>query len=532
MLPDISLSPSSIRLINEPSQCEKRAWLKAHGANELPPSDFQQLLFVKGADHEARVVDELLQRFPGKVDLGGPGNPVCEEQTAAALEARDGSILFQAGLRTETVIDGTEVTIVGYPDFLLPEGEGWVIGDAKLTSTTLNKPRKDGSQTPKGDKRYIHNQLQLYSWLLREIYGIEASELRIYTGRGTVELVEDDGGSEALELLANVLRLQRLTEEPFEAVGWSKCKAKACTYRDRCWPKAVEEKALGLIPKLNVSQVNKLRDDGLDSYDQVLRDFDERSLAELKSEGGGDDLKQRAWARRLLESAAALESEEAVPRCDDNGDPVPLPAEVSSDANYVMFDLEGDAADAGLPVDIYLWGLQVFGGSPGEYMCAAAPFREDDSGVEEAWWEFLSLARGVFDEHPGIRFVHWAEYEKTWVTRYIDERFGDDEHGTGAEVLASLLDLRPIAEKVVAFPTPSYSLKIIEPYVGFVRQEDDISKGDESMVVYTAAKASSDPEIQEKTLASIAAYNREDLEGTWMVHQWLVNNIAHINRNH
>ena len=521
----ISLSPSSIRLINEPSQCEKRAWLKARGIEGLPPSEFQELLFVKGKDHETKVLDELLKKFPGKTDLGGPDNPACEEQTAAALEARDGSVLYQAGLTVKTVIAGSEVTVVGYPDFLLPEDGGWVIGDAKLTSSTLNKPRKDGSQTPKGDKKYIHSQLQLYSWLLREIYGIEASELRIYTGTGTVELVADDGGQEALETLAKVLHLQGLAGEPFEAVGWSKCKASACSYRDRCWPKAEEEKALGLIPKLNVSQVNKLREDGLTSYDQMLSDYDDRSLAELKTKGGGQDPKQRAWARRHLESAAALESGEFVRRCDDEGVPVPLPGEVFQDANYVMFDLEGDAADAGLPVDIYLWGMQVFGDSPGEFTCAIAPFLEGDKGIEEGWWEFLSLARVILDEHPGIRFVHWAEYERTWVGKYVNERFGDDDHGTGAEVLAALLDLRPIAERVVAFPTPSYSLKVIEPYVGFTRTEDEVSKGDESMVAYTAAKLSGDPKIQEATLASIAAYNREDLEGTWMVHRWLVENL-------
>jgi predicted RecB family nuclease len=124
-------------------------------------------------------------------------------------------------------------------------------------------------------------------------------------------------------------------------------------------------------------------------------------------------------------------------------------------------------------------------------------------------------------EHPGIRFVHWANYENDMVSRYL-ERFGDDAAGTGATVLASLLDLLPVAKQTVAVPLPSYSLKLVENLAAFKRSDGDVGKGDDSIVAYTTARGSDDPVMQAEIIESIRAYNEEDLAATWAVQEWLV----------
>ena len=114
---------------------------------------------------------------------------------------------------------------------------------------------------------------------------------------------------------------------------------------------------------------------------------------------------------------------------------------------------------------IYLWGMQVFGEQPSEFLAATAGF--GDGGDESGWIEFLTHASQLFRVYGDIPFVHWSPYEKTNVKKYVD-RFGDSD-AIAARVLANLLDLFPITKDSIALPVPSYSLKRIEQYVGYKR---------------------------------------------------------------
>ena len=270
---------------------------------------------------------------------------------------------------------------------------------------------------------------------------------------------------------------------------------------------------------VNVKLAAKLTQAGVTSYSDLYESHNEESLAELKSPGKGDDPAQQATARRILENAEALTTGKPVRRRQDDGTPVPIPSELSADDDYVMFDLEGAPPEEKTDQVVYIWGAQVFGKNRGEFEAAIAGF--DQGGDEQGWRDFLELAAAMIAEHPGIRFVHWANYEKDMVTKYL-ERFGDDAAGTGATVLASLLDLLPIAEKIVAVPLPSYSLKVVEKLIGFERKAVEVGKGDDSIVAYSTARDSDDPALRAEIIESIRAYNAEDLAATWAVQEWLV----------
>ena len=99
-------------------------------------------------------------------------------------------------------------------------------------------------------------------------------------------------------------------------------------------------------------------------------------------------------------------------------------------------------------------------------------------------------------------------------------RYGDDEHGTAARVKSNLLDLLPITRESVAVPLSSYCLKDIETLTGYERQLDEYG-GDWSMAKYIAATESDDEAERTAILDEILAYNREDLEATWAVLEWL-----------
>src|SRR5690606_20895457 len=149
-----------------------------------------------------------------------------------------------------------------------------------------------------------------------------------------------------------------------------------------------------------------------------------------------------------------------------------------------------------------LWGFQAFGRRPGPFNAALAGFGEN--GDRAGWEDFLRQAGAVLHEHGDAPWVHWASYEKTKITAYID-RYGDRD-GIAARVRANLLDLLPVTQHAVALPLPSYSLKVVEEYVGFRRSQSEYG-GDWAMAKYIEAVETEDEETRRSIMGDILRYN-------------------------
>ncbi len=72
----------------------------------------------------------------------------------------------------------------------------------------------------------------------------------------------------------------------------------------------------------------------------------------------------------------------------------------------------------------------------------------------------------------------------------------------------------------VVLPLPSFSLKVVEDYVGFERKEAEYG-GAWAMATFIEATETSDEGKRKELMDKIVAYNKEDLEATWAVFQWL-----------
>lgn len=72
----------------------------------------------------------------------------------------------------------------------------------------------------------------------------------------------------------------------------------------------------------------------------------------------------------------------------------------------------------------------------------------------------------------------------------------------------------------IALPLPSYSLKVVEKYVGFKRSQNEYG-GDWSMAKYIEATEMADDNARDAVMKDILKYNEEDLAATWSVMQWL-----------
>lgn len=84
----------------------------------------------------------------------------------------------------------------------------------------------------------------------------------------------------------------------------------------------------------------------------------------------------------------------------------------------------------------------------------------------------------------------------------------------------NLLDLLPIVQQSIALPLPSYSLKVVERYVGFQRTQDEYG-GDWAMAKYIEATETEDEALRAEVIDKILVYNQEDLQATWAVLGWL-----------
>jgi predicted RecB family nuclease len=87
-------------------------------------------------------------------------------------------------------------------------------------------------------------------------------------------------------------------------------------------------------------------------------------------------------------------------------------------------------------------------------------------------------------------------------------------------VRANLFDLLPATRDAVALPLSSYSLKVVERYIGFDRSQAEYG-GDWAMAQYIEATEVSDKRLRDAMLSEIVQYNREDLAATWAVLCWL-----------
>ncbi len=483
------ISASDLYSFQKPSKCSLRVYLRHIGEPQLDSGPFEQVLQRFGIEHEKKHLDSL----GDFVDLSEEFNP--ELRTREEVEKKS-AVIYQPNMGVNETVGGTACEVVGRPDYFLLDGDEYVIRDSKISRRINDR-----------DHPEIINQLNVYGWLFNKTFGKPPKRLEVHNGLNEIVPVDYAGDEKVAENLKSILTIKLSEEEPFEPVGWSKCNG--CAFRDKCWPEAEARKDVAMVADLDQGIVRALRGESIVTVSEFVDKYDENSLAEL----------QRPWGQRTQRVGKSATKIMPLARAMASGKEILIQKpDIPQHENYVMFDLEGLPPHLDELEKIYLWGMQVFGEKPSDFIPATADFGEE--GDEQGWNDFLAKAKKIFDEYGDIRFVHWATYEKTYVKKYI-ERYGDS-NDVGAKVLESLLDLLPIAKSSIALPLPSYSLKVVEKYrdVGFKRSMAE-SDGEWSIAKYIEATETNDPKKREEVMNEILKYNEEDLLATWAVFEWL-----------
>jgi predicted RecB family nuclease len=480
-----------------PTPCDLRVWLRHRGEPERDASVYEEVLHRLGERHER----EHLASLGGYLDLSQLGEELRLQRTPEAI-AKKVSVLYQPAFRVRHMFGAIEAEIVGIPDFLILDGDGYVIRDAKMAR------RIDEKNHPE-----IMLQVQLYGWLFEKSCGVSPKALQVFSGMKEIVDVPYDGGVSALAAVEHLLAIKQLKSEAYEPVGWTKCGP--CGFNERCWNRAEANGDVALVPDVDQSIARKLNSIGVSTRKELLSTFDVASLSELKRPFGKSERRVGNAAERILQFAESMEKhEERI---------LTVPA-IPQFPNYVMFDLEGMPPHLDELDKIYLWGLQVFGEKPSEFVPAVSGF--GPNGDREGWLAFLENAGSIFELYGDIPFVHWHTYEKTHVSKYI-LRHGD-VNGIAARVIANLLDLFRITKESIILPVPSFSLKVIEQHVGYKRKQEEFG-GQWAMAMFIEATETSDAAKRQELMEEIVAYNKEDLEATWAVFEWLREKIPALN---
>jgi predicted RecB family nuclease len=476
-------------LFSPPPECALRIFLREHAVSEREPSAFDLVLQRLGDKHEK----SHLSTFDEWVDLSAGTAEQRIAETERAIE--EGlQVIYQPLMKVAKDIDGMPVNFVGSPDFLILEGKGYTIRDSKLAK-----------RITEDDHAEILRGLEFYGWLFEQSFAKPLIQLQVHSGDNQIVNIPYDSGNGALQVAGKIIALKRSKAEPYSSVGWTKCSN--CVFRDYCWTRAERIEDLAIVEGIDQGLAASLHQEGIQTISQFLDHFDEESLSEYKRPWGQKQQRVGKSSKRILLSAKAMLSDTEIPlTCNP----------VLEEPIYVMFDLEGLPPYQDELEKIYLWGLQVFGDAQSDYLYALADFGED--GDRTGWKRFLELATQVFTAYGDIRFVHYSHYEKTKIKMY-KERYGDPGN-VAQRVEDNLLDLLPIVKNSIILPLPSYSLKVIEQHVGFKRTQSEYG-GDWAMAKYIEATETSDDKMRKEVIEKILVYNKEDLEATWAVCQWL-----------
>ena len=483
------LTASDFYTYHRPSLCPLRVYKRLRGEAEAAPGPYDQVIRRLGERHEKA----HLATLPAAVDLSGGARLEREQRTKEEV-ARGAPAIYQAALRSVTSIDGIECEVIGDPDFLIAEPTGYRIRDSKISRRITEK-----------DHCEILRQVELYGWLFEQVFGKRPLRLEVHSGTGDLVEIPYDGGHRALDGLREILALKRASTEHYSPVGWSKCDR--CPFYHHCWPRAEANRDVALVAGLDQGLAIGLREIGVMTYDDLLGRFDEATLAEFSRPWGKGKQRVGKRAASILRMARALATQTEI---------LLEPPLVPAFPNYVMFDLEGLPPQMDELEKVYLWGLQVYGKQPGEFRAATAGF--GPAGDRQGWDRFLQEAGTMFNQYGDLPFVHWHHYERVRLDMYVD-RYGDPK-GVAGRVRQNLLDLLPVAQRSIALPLPSYSLKVIEKYIGFKRTQEEYG-GDWAMAKYIEATEIGDEKQRADVMEQILLYNKEDLQATWEVLRWL-----------
>lgn len=188
------------------------------------------------------------------------------------------------------------------------------------------------------------------------------------------------------------------------------------------------------------------------------------------------------------------------------------------DRGDIFFDIEGDAL------------LEEVGR---EYLLGYT--YEDDDGLKQyaslwgstaaeekaAFESFIDFVMHRWREHAGLHVYHFAPYEVGAVKRLMSRHATREVEVDKLLRAGRFIDLHAVARQGVRASVESYTLKDLEPFHGFTRDQDLRAATMARRRVSLFLQANDADGIPDEDRRAVEAYNREDCESTHSLQSWL-----------
>ncbi|WP_249933098.1 TM0106 family RecB-like putative nuclease [Blastococcus sp. CCUG 61487] len=469
-------------------------------SHETP--DDVQFVFDRGMEHEKKYLASLVAAGKSVVEIGAAydldGRRRAEAETVEAM--RSGADVVYQG----TFFDGAWG---GQADFLLRvDRPSPVFGDwsYEIADTKLARKLKVAALL----------QMATYAERLTELQGVAPERLIVVTG---------DGEERPWRLVdvAAYARRARARLEAFVAapsptgpspIGY----CNQCSWAERCNAELRAADDLGLVAFMRGDQRDALKAVGI----STLRELAEASPEQLKKSGIGADARvrlQQQAAEQLHERHTGMPSRTLLAPVPGMGLlrlPPPSPGDL-------YLDFEGDPwFEDGKGIE-YLAGL-------GDRSDGFTPLWAHDRDAERQMvTDLIDRIVVAAQADPGMHVYHYAPYEVTALKRLTGT------YGVREAELDQLLreerfvDLYPVVRQSMRISKESYSIKKVEAFYGRAH-EGSVASGLGSVLVYEQWLLDQD----QQKLDDIESYNKDDVDSTRELHDWLETQRAELEALH
>ncbi|HEY2938335.1 MAG TPA: TM0106 family RecB-like putative nuclease [Gaiellaceae bacterium] len=438
-----------------------------------------ELIRRKGDEHERRYLDEL------RAQGNAIAEPATADETEEAIRAAEVDIIYQAQLEH----DGWR----GIADFLerLPDGSYEVV-DTKLARHA----------------RPEHVlQLCFYTEQLARIQGRPPELMHVVTGLNERETFRPEDYGAYYRRLRQ--RFVQAVESGAPTYPYPVEHCGLCDFLELCEKQWEEDDHLTLVAGVSRLQVERLTKAHIDTLTALAEADPEMKVPSMRAttfQGLRHQASLQLHYRRTHEHKVDL-----LPQEEERGFnlmPEPSPGDI-------WLDFEGDPwYEPGRGLEFLFGWVELAENGEELYRTLWARDRDEERSAFEQLVDYLVERRRRF---PGMHVYHYAQYERTALTRLAGE------HGTREEEVDDLLrgevlvDLFRVTKQALRASVPGYSIKRVEELYGFVR-EAEIGGGSQAVYDFETWLETGEGSLLDR----IAAYNREDCLSTLGLHRWLL----------
>lgn len=492
------ISAADIHTYYKPSRCQRRVYLIQHPPESIGIAGAASY-YAQSQEADYHVERYYYKRLEKPFDISKFPE---DQQVQATLEAilRQEPVIYKPIFTSEWRYKRRKYTLSARPEFLVWGEKGYTMRHCRMAKKITRENHPD-----------IYTLAQFHAWVFYRVLGYWPAYLEVGNSTGNVMDIELPQSGKIEHQIQKLMDLKHARKMPYYPISWTKCQN--CLFRDYCWDLAKSINDIALIPNLEAHLLLALRDSGLSTVEELLAAHTPESLAGFVWE---ESYTQREVgyekALHILRMAQTLQTRKPI---------LTQQPHLPISPTWVMFDLEGVPARPGQPEKVYLWGMSLKGEQDQNMqLISQAVNRQAD---RDNWFAFLEQSQTVFETLGDLPFVHWGSFEPYCINMYL-QRFGDRQ-GAALRIQRNLFDFFQVLKDSVIVPLPSYSLKVIEKYVGFERQDQDTG-GYWSVVNYLKSVSTKNPTRRQEILDQLLAYNGSDLEAMWHVLVWFQNFLA------